>query len=278
MKSRFIAIVGIIFLSCSYLVALNQDIEKADNYFNDRKNINSLKLAKKIYEKIITKSKNKHEKIYAFDRFARLTFLEAQMGPYIWGAPVKNAASLFERCIDLSNKISKDALGYETPEYTYWRAVFIGLWANSASMFTLTLKSYLIFDMINLIKIGLQKYPDFDEGGFYLLQAGLKVRSRNIKVIKIYNPEEAIVILEQLRKMGSENHTSYLLKAEAHYVLSQKTEAINTLEEGINNLEIKIAENKITSLFEVESLATLYLLKESLRTMNFSSYEANKLY
>lgn len=271
MRSSFIALIGIIFLSSSYLVAFNHEIEKADSYFNDRENLDSLKQAKKIYEKIITKSKNKSEKIHAYDRFARLTFLEAQLGSYIWGATVKNATQLFERCIDLSNKISKDSLGYDTPEYTYWRAVFIGLWANSANMFTLTLKSYLILDMINLIKIGLQKYPDFDEGGFYLLQAGLKVRSRSLKVVKIYNPEEAILLLEHVQRMGSQNYTSYLLKAEAHYALSQKSEAVKTLQEGINNLEIKTENN------DIESLATLYLLKESLRTMNFSAYKLNRL-
>jgi hypothetical protein len=254
-------------------MAFNSDLEKADDYFNDRKNINSLNKAKKIYENIINKTKNKEEKIYAFDRYARLTFLEAQLAPYIWGTPVKNASSLFERSIDLSAKISKESLGYETPEYVYWRAVFIGLWASTASKLALTFKSYLIFDMINLIKTGLQKYPNFDDGGFYLLQAGIKIRSRALKIIKIYNPEEAIILLDKTRN----NYTSYLLKAEAQYALSLKNEAKNTLETGILNLEENLASKNINSLSELESLATLYLLKESLRTMNFSSYELHKL-
>jgi len=277
MKPRFIAIVGVILLSCSSLIALNQDLDRADNYFNDRKNLNSLKQAKKLYENIIIKSKNKEEKIHAFDRFARLSFLEGQAAPYIWGAPAKNIAKIFERCIDLSSKVSEASLGYEVPEYVYWRAICIGLWANSASVFSITYKSSLIFEMINLIKTGIQKYPEFDEGGFYLLQAGLKIRSSFLKIIKIYDPQEAIVLLDHVQKLDYGNLTSYLLKAEAQTALSRKAEARNTLQEGITKLEAKIADQNISYLLEVESQATLYLLKESLKTLNFTRYEPNKI-
>ena len=73
------------------------------------------------------------------------------------------------------------------------------------------------------------------------------------------------------------NYVSYLLKAEAQLELLRKDEANNTLQEGINKLESSISENNINYLQEIESKATLYLLKESLRTMNFRRYELHKI-
>jgi hypothetical protein len=249
-----------------HALASQSDIFKEANfYFEQRDNMNSLKEAKNRYEKIINTSQNNQEKIYAFDRFARLSLLEGHLGAYIWGKSTKNNAAVFERCIKLSTKINKENVGYESPEYIYWRAACIGLWADKSNLVAITLKYDLIEEMIDLIKYGEQRYSSFDGQAFALLKAGLHVRA--LKISANYSPEEAINTVNKCHENTYYNYVSFLLKAEAHLALGQKAEAQATLEQGILELEQKIVQQKIVPLYSVESTAMLAILKSSLKNI-----------
>ena len=265
MKYGLMAIAGTFFLSCSFVFAMSVELQEAEANFERRSNKSDLLKAKKLYEKIITKSDNKKEKIHAFDKYARLAVLEGQLGQFVWGKSAKNSAHIFERCISLSRNINYDNLGMHVLEYYYWRAACIGLWAKNTNIFHIGMKSGLIIEMIDLINYGESNFPDFEHGGFLLLRAGLNTHSSALKLINQYNPEQALRLIQKIRKYEPDDYTVYLIEAEAYAALQKKREARAALRTGIQELEKRIVDDNISSLYIFESKALLSLLKESER-------------
>jgi hypothetical protein len=261
----------------SQLLAASDELIQADSYFDMRDNYDNISHAKRIYENIIKNSKNNQERIHAFDRYARLAILKGQMAPFIWGQAAKNPSSIFEDCIKISSNFSQEKLGYEIPEYIYWRATCIGLWADNSSGFTVTRKYDLIAEMIGLIKSGEQKYPEYDNRAFLLLRAGLDVRSQFLRLFNLYNPYHTIELVNKIHEIKFDNYTSYLLKAEALVALKRKTEARELLLRGISDLKRRLASPKeISPLLLLESQATLYMMTESAKNLNFANYSPRK--
>ena len=262
MNSRLAAMLGLFFLSCSSVFAISTELEEAHSYFDQRSNKEMLAKAKKLYEKIIIKNNNIEEKTIAFDRYARLAFLEGQLAQNLWGKAPKNTPKIFEGCISLSRYLNKETTGQEIPEYYYWRAVCIGLWAKNANMFYVTMKTGLVLEMIDLIKYGEQHFPEFRYNGFSLLRAGLSIRSSAFKIINQYNPERALKVIQKIKQNGFEDYTVYLIEAEAQLALRHKKEARAILLFAIQELEKNLQENNISSLLNIESQGLLNLLRK----------------
>lgn len=89
----------VIWLSIASISAIGGDMSDADKFFARRAQAEYLVKAKRAYRDIIKKSKVPAEKIRAFDRFARLSVMQGELGPYVYGKSVKKSASVFDECI-----------------------------------------------------------------------------------------------------------------------------------------------------------------------------------
>lgn len=238
-------------LTCSLILAstvsAHEKLDEAYGHYQMRdEKHKSIKDAKEIYFEVL---KDNHETLEhrrtALDKYARLTVFEGEVGRSLFDVSNKDAARAFDKCIEATDYLNPKKIKTEIPEYIYWRAMCIGLWAANVNPGKLIFKASRVKELSALLAIGLEKYDDFDGFGFKRIQAGMLIRSKFLSAFDLYHPDQAIDIINKSLKNGTDIFMTYILKAEAQGALGQDREAQQTLEDAEKLLVKRLAERSI---------------------------------
>jgi hypothetical protein len=251
-------------------VFANSDLDRAYLLFQKRdKDIENIESAKRIYEKVI---KDSHapiqERTQALDKYGRLAAFQGEVGREIYAVQSKDASSIFNDCIKMSDHLSPNKIGVSTPEYTYWRALCIGLWAANTNSIKVMAKFHRVTDLKSLIKLGQQNFRDFDNFGFNRMEAGIHVRSKGFDPLKLYDPAMALNLIDKNLAMGTDSYFNYILKAEALIALGRTHEAKTCLQFGVDELMHRFAKSNIPVDSIPENKVFLERMKRLYRTIN----------
>ncbi|HXW52901.1 MAG TPA: hypothetical protein VEL47_02220 [Myxococcota bacterium] len=215
------------------------DMEKANALFAEREsNVKSISAAKEIYVKIIKSNKmSLATRGEALDKYARLAVYEGELARKKFGTSKKKSKAIFEQCMNATEHLSADKIGVVVAEYAYWRAVCIGLWAAHTNGAEILIHMKRIDEMVALMEQGVQDFKAFDNYGFNRIQAGFYSRSKALKLRGYYHPEKSWELVNEAIYHNPYVYINYLLKAEIEVALKNKYQAIQTLEQAINDLE-----------------------------------------
>lgn len=244
-----------------------ETMKKANALFDRRgEDLDAVHRAKSLYYKII-KDKRESNKLRrcALDRYARLVVFEGEVAQERFD--VKDPAKLFRECIEVTEYLNPKNMGEMTPEYTYWRAMCIGLWAASASKVEITTHLGRLSELKSLNTYGMEHFREFDGFGFNRILAGMHLRSKALAVLNLYNPDESLKLINESLEEGCDSYMTYILKAEALDALSQRATAIETLEKAIVELKGKMSRDAIPWHLTAENqifLMKMYELLEGL--------------
>lgn len=242
------------------------DLDHARPLFDARgKSVDSIHAAKRIYSKIIANSSKPMEvRREALDKFARLAVFEGEVGRSIFNTSKKDAVKIFESCLDATEYLapsSKKNIS-QSAEYTYWRAMCIGLWAANASKTKVVMRGGRVVEMRNLIAYGQQNFKSFDGYGFDRIEAGMYMRSKDLSMFGLYRPEKAISLLNEAIDGSNENFMSHILKAEALTILGNYTQALGVLQTAMPILQHKLKNGEIPSEIVAESYVFVRAMKD----------------
>lgn len=266
---RYVLTLGIVF-ACSSASFAHGELDKAYKLFQKRADgVDNITSAKKIYERLI---KDSHEKLEvrkeAMDKYARLAVFQGEVGRKIYNIKGKAASSIFSDCIKVSDYLSPSKIGSDTPEYTYWRALCIGLWAdNNSNPLKLVSKMGRINELKNLVELGQKQYKKFDGYGFNRMEAGMYVRSKGLTVLNLYHPERSLSLIDESIAQGTDVYMSYVLKAEALIALNRSNDAKATLKSAIEDLTRRLKQSDIPVDWVAENKIFLQKMEKMYRNI-----------
>jgi|GEM_PF-1811548 len=265
---RFCSVVITILLAIC--VQADGEMDKADRLFEARfDDVKNVAAAKELYAKIIeSKSQQSLLRNEALDKYGRLALLEGELLRAQLGIDKTRAKNIFEDCIQKTSYLSPENSGSSTPQYTFWRAVCLGLWAQNSGVLAITNWSR-IKEMRALVTTGLDKFKTFDNYGFNRLQAGLFLHGKGVLVPGFpFKPQSAWqLIMEAITYGSTEVYSNYLLKAEIEVALKQKAQAKRTLEQAIDRLEQKMQADNLARDAQAEAKIYLEKMKSMLKTL-----------
>jgi hypothetical protein len=251
----------------SSLVLANGDkrIIKAWELFQKRaENKEAIIAAKGIYFELIKdKGVSLNIRREALEKFARLSIYEGEVGREK-SLSNKGAAHIFETCIKATDYLSPKKISQKVPEYTYWRAMCLGLWGANSSMGKVLFKVHRISELRNLIKEGQKRFKDYDNHGFNLIEAGFHCRSKFLTAFDLFHPEKSIELIDESLLYPIDNYMSYILKAEVLMMMHKIDEAKFTLRVGIEELSSRLKKNSIPSYVLEENKIFLKKMKDQL--------------
>lgn len=251
-------------LSLPIIASPNVTLEQAEVVFNQRgQGIKAIKDGKKMFLSLL---EDKHQPLTtrqkAFDRYARLSVLQAELGKE--KNHIKNPVKIFTGCLDASENLNPKTVNKMTQEYVYWRSICIGLWASHASVAQIVMHLGRVTEFKSLIKYGLEHFETFDSYGFHRLYAGMYLRSKALTMLNLYHPEKALGLIDVPISKGTTIYLDYLLKAEAMSALGHHQEAISLLAASIIELKQQIVDKKLPSDITVESEYFLVMMEQAL--------------
>lgn len=255
--------IGIV-LSTPSIARNRNNLATAEKYFNQRgEGIEKIHEGKKIYLNLI---KNSYQDLatrrIALDRYTRLTVLEAELGKQQF--KIKNAAKIFNTCLETTDYLSPENIGEILPEYVYWRAICLGLWGANASITKLVWHMGRINELKELVKFGSEHFRTFDSYGFNRILAGMYIRTKALTILNLYHPEKSLELIEEALTNGSDLYFDYLLKAEALEALGRTYEAIELLERSIEELKQRLDNNTLPPLVKEENQYFLVMMMQTL--------------
>jgi hypothetical protein len=258
----------VVISSSAVAIAGNEYLQEADPLFAARGESHSnVERAKKLYLKVVKdKSEYKSTRKLALDRYARLAVFEGEVNREAFG--VKDSAKVFKKCIDVTEHLNPKSIGERSAEYTYWRAMCIGLWAAHASKPDIGFHFTRIAELKSLIEFGTEHYGTFDGFGFDRMLAGIYVRGRSVPLVNIFQPEEAIELIDAAIINGCDNYMNYILKGEALIALNRIELARKTLAKGINELTEKLAKGPMPVLSGAENAVFLTKMQNLLNSIS----------
>lgn len=222
-------------------LALSKKIDQAEQYYNQRAgSINNVREGKAIFWEILRSRTSLENKAMAVDRIGRLAVLEGELSDEVFGRSIRNADDIFEDCMKAADQINPHKVGQDTPEYYYWKATCMGLRAAHDPGYIMANLLNFSRDIMALISVGLQKYPEFDGGGFARLKASVYLNSKKAKVSGLYHPREALNLCEEAISINDEFMMAFYLKATALSYLKRKSEAKAFISEAITRFSRKI--------------------------------------
>lgn len=201
----------------------------------------------------------------ALDRYARLALYEGEIAKKSLG--VKNSAEIFNECIDVTHYLSPSEIHETSAEYTYWRAVCIGLWGSSAKARQVAFHIGRVKELKDLVAIGMDQFRSYDGFGFDRILAGMFVRSKSLSMLNLYHPEKALSHVDESIQRGTDNYIDYLIKADALIALKRKAEAKTVLSAGILELQQKLERGSVPYHLSEENHFFMYQMKKMLEKL-----------
>jgi hypothetical protein len=238
----------LVILSNSISALAMSNMQKADDLFNQRSHIQSLREAKEIYQKIIKDTRAQlSDRQKAMTRYGRLALFEGAVARNIFKITDKEAAKLFKTCVEVTDYLSPKNIKQDIAEYAYWRAACMGLRLANMSTANAALHMGNVKDMKKLVELGQKKFKEYDGYGFDRIEAGLLFKSEALKIMDLYDPPRALELINEIIERGTDIYMTYVLKAEIQQHLHNTAEAIKTLEIGILELGERFTNNSIPS-------------------------------
>lgn len=222
------------------------DLQKANELFQKRSHQEHIHAAKAIYQSIIKdKQAALADRKEALVRYARLSIFEGAVARDLFNMDDKKASVIFKTCIEMTDYLSPKKIKQDTAEYTYWRATCIGLRLANINPVKAAFHLGDVKEIQELIKIGQQKFPQYDGYGFDRMEAGLLYKSESLSILKLYNPQKALELINKVINNGTDIYMTYVLKAEILHRLKMTQQAIETLDVGIAELNARFTNNSI---------------------------------
>lgn len=229
--------------------------------------VNLISTAKSLYLEVISSGSDAlADRQEAMDKFARLSIYQGEIKKSAFRISDDQALEIFKECIEATNFLSPDAINVETPQYYYWRASCIGLWASNLgkAQFIHKKNRKRLDELQDLVETGLTKFRPFDGYGFNRIKVGILVRSKILKAAGLYNPILALELIEEAIKNSPQVYVNYLLKAEVLLELKEAQEARVTLIRVLAVLDKAIHDNTVPLEIEPEAKVFLTRIKDTL--------------
>lgn len=258
------------FFAATSFADVATDLSKAYELFKKRDlGIANIEDSKKIYLSVLKDQKNTMAvKREALDKFGRLSMFEGEVAQSLYRLSQSEAVFIFEQCMDASEELAPRITGAVFPEYLYWRSWCMIMWAKNAPKMKLMMKGAgMVSEFNDLIELGQQKFPEFDGYGFNRILAGVYSYSLVLKMFGLYQPEQSLKLINQLLSRSTNYYSDYIIKAKALILLNRTEEAKKALREGIDELEIKFAFEKIPELVIPDNIMFLRAMRELLAAL-----------
>ena len=247
-----------LFFNISFAAQAMSPMDRAFQLYQQRSNMTAARQARDIYASIIKDSHAKVEqRLEAMTRYGRLALWEGAIATEISKLSTKESAKLFDACMDLTEYISPKKIKRETPEYAYWRAACIGLWAANIKPAKAALHIGKIKEMKGLVEQGIRQFRDFDNNGFDRIHAGMLFKSKALSIMDLYHPDQALTVINQVIQKGTNIYMTYVLKAQILHHLNRGKEALTALDEGIAELNQRFTQNGIPQDLVLENMIFL---------------------
>lgn len=247
-----------LFFGMSFNAQAMSPLDKALQLYQQRSNMAQARQAREIYASIIKDSHAKTEnRLEAMTRYGRLALWEGAIATGISNLSTKESAKLFDSCMDLTEYISPKKIKRETPEYAYWRAACIGLWAANIKPAKAALHIGKIKEMKGLVEQGLRQFREYDNYGFDRIHAGMLFKSKALSIMDLYHPDQALTVINQVIQNGTNIYMTFVLKAQILQHLNRKQEALATLDEGIVELNERFTQSSIPQDLVLENMIFL---------------------
>lgn len=226
---------------------IDRKMESAAILFDQRNDKELLKKAQNIYEDIIKDSKAPlNERREAFERYGQLSLYVGAIARSHFAINNDEAAELFSSCMDNSKYLSPKKIKSHAAEYYYWRASCIGLYLVNISLAKAIIHANKFGEMKDLVDYGLEHFRAYENYGFNRIKAGLLYKTKDApKILKLYNPNEAEILIDEAIEKGFDNYASHLMKAEILVELNNNNKALAWLEESILELNDRFANNNL---------------------------------
>lgn len=250
------------FLAIHLNAAKNAHLIIGENYYNMRGiNLEKVHKAREEFFTVLRENSSLEDKRIALDRIGRLAVLEGELSPLIYNQKVSNRGGIFAFCMDAASYLNPNVVNAQTPEYYYWKANCMALRAAYSKKYVIDNLFNFADDLMSLINTGRSLFPEYDGGGFDRLNAAIYLKSKEVKVSGLYHPQEALHFCEKAIRINSEFMMAHLLKAQALYDLKRKRDAINYIEQCINNFGGIIENNAFSTIPNgIENKALLHMM------------------
>jgi hypothetical protein len=234
---------------------INLKMAAANKLYDQRNDMGMLKSAQNIYLGVIKDIKAPlNDRREALERYGRLALYAGAIARQHYSLGNDKTADLFESCIDATKSLSPKKLKAHAVEYYYWRASCIGLYLVNINIAKALVHASKFNEMKELVDYGLKNFRPYEDYGFNRIKAGLLYKTKEApKILKLYNPNEALVLTEEAIEKGYNNYASHFMKAEILVELRQPKEALKVLDEGILELDQRFLENSIPQDLALEN-------------------------
>lgn len=253
--------------------------EEADALFRQRtiENTAVVDQARATYAALIDSATTEQDKIYAAAQTARLDYFKGSVQTPLSERAKRKA--IFQGCLDTIQAISPDQLGgKKTQEYYFWRATCLARWGQVAAALEVVGR---VGELRRLVNEGKALGADYEGGGLLRTASGVFL-NRRAQPFGLYKPEEALELIEEaLESEGKANrafpdgvltgydyYDNYFYQASALIELGRSKEAQEIIEDAIDEIEERAAEDDLPLGREQETLYDLKNLKELLATLS----------
>lgn len=235
------------------------DFSQADSLFARRgEGPATVHRAQKLYERALSRTRGR-ELVHASSQLARLSYFE---GDLLTPQSNKRARkAIFSKCMDYINKIKPEIVG-PTGAYYHWKTTCLALWAKAAGQLRALTK---IGELKRTMEAGLSHRPSYDGGGIHRVAAAIYIRSKMMRLLGLYSPEKALRHINKAINYGPDYYNAYLIKAEVLKALDKDDDAIELLEDKIDELEGRISAGDLPADRKFESNVYLKRMKKLLR-------------
>jgi len=235
------------------------DFTQADKDFSARSETKegqaAVEKAKVVYEKVLKDPKSTNQdKLHAVEHLGKIAYYVGEL--LTSEDDSSKRVEIFSDCVQNVEAIAhieipskKDAAQKtKTPEYLYWRSVCLALEAKSSNVFK---RMGLASSIKSSLKNGLEVGDAYEGGGIFRAAAGVYIKPAG-RIFGLYQPEEALTLIDKALNLGADHYNVYLIKADVLDALSKKEEAQKVLQEGFDKLKT-LGESKYPKDLEPET-------------------------